>query len=276
MSIPYKNITIVGLGLMGGAFAKALSTNDVSVFGVNRSEKAVNFAKDKGWIYDGSASVSDSPKDADLVLLCGATWTLPSVIEEVCAHVGDSCSIMDISSVKKGVLEAFEKIKSKQTLLSCHPMVGSEKSGIEYSDTLDFSGKTCLMIEDYSTLDTGKLMLQLGFIVDTIKASKHDELLAVSSHFPYLIACLASKSLQNKNLSADTLMSIIGSGFLSTSRVSESPVHWGVDMCSENKHEIKLLLTNLKKDISSLESALDSEEELTSFLDSIQKFRSSL
>ena len=59
MSFPYQHITIIGLGLMGGAFAKALSAIDgVTVFGVTRSEKAIDFAKEKGWISDGSTLIS--------------------------------------------------------------------------------------------------------------------------------------------------------------------------------------------------------------------------
>jgi prephenate dehydrogenase len=283
MSSCYKHITIIGLGLMGGAFAKALSElKNTTLFGINRSEGAISFAKDKGWIKAGSTKITDIPSETDLVLLCGPTFTLPEVIKEVYEHVDDTTTIMDISSVKKGVIETFEFLKENETrstyptLLSCHPMVGSEKSGIENAHELEFLEKSCLMIEDYSNDDAEKLMIDIGFTCSTVKSAKHDELLAASSHFPYLMACLTSKALQDKALSTETVNAIIGSGFLDTTRISSSETGWGKDMCKDNKAELLTLLSNLKANIGELETAIETDSGLSDFLDSIQRFRATL
>lgn len=275
--ISYKQITIIGLGLMGGAFAKALSVQtSARIVAVDQSQESINYAKQKKWIYDGFTTISDSPKVTDLIVLATPVSTLPNILQAIDGHYENEPQILDISSVKANVINYINHSDLKNRFISCHPMVGSEKGGIITSDQLNFENKTCLLLEEYYCKKIDDLLKKLGFECIIIKAQNHDKYLAVSSHFPYLMACLTSRLLERQGYEHEINQAIVGSGFLDTTRISQSEIHWGLDVCLENKNSLKELLNMLKEEITNLEDAIESSEKLKTLLSTIKAFRSNL
>lgn len=275
--ISYKQITIIGLGLMGGAFAKALSVKtSARIVAVDQSQESINYAKQKKWIYDGFTTISNSPKVTDLIVLATPVSTLPNILQAIDGHYENAPQILDISSVKANVINYINSSNLKDSFISCHPMVGSEKGGILAADQLNFENKTCLLLEEYYCEKVDDLLKKLGFECIIIKAQNHDKYLAVSSHFPYLMACLTSRLLERQGYEHEINQAIVGSGFLDTTRISQSEIHWGLDVCLENKNSLKELLNMLKEEITNLEDAIESSEKLKTLLSTIKAFRSNL
>ena len=64
-----RNVLIVGLGLMGGAYAYRLSKKGYNVYGCDINEKAITYAKEKGYIIDGGTKPDDYIKKSDIIVL---------------------------------------------------------------------------------------------------------------------------------------------------------------------------------------------------------------
>ncbi len=189
------NIVVVGLGIIGGSMAKALTEyTDCHVIGINRSEETLQKALECGAIHE--IGTTNSLKQADMIIL----GTYPEVAVEFVrknAHkIPHHCIVTDTSGIKSKICPALSALAKEYgfTFVGCHPMAGKEKNGFDVSEATLFRNASCIILPcdaPQSAVDTvSALMSQLGFarIVYTTP-EEHDRMISFTSQLPHVIAC---------------------------------------------------------------------------------------
>ena len=141
-------LCIVGLGLLGGSYAAALSRQGYHVTGIARRQESVDYAVAHGMTEKGSASVDEALlADADLIVFSLYPHVFIDWIHEHGDKLRPGTVITDVTGVKGCVVYEIQKSLPKGVeFIAAHPMAGRESSGIEYSDDRIFRGANYIVV----------------------------------------------------------------------------------------------------------------------------------
>ena len=186
-----KQIAIVGVGFMGGCLAAAIKHFSVCdrVIGVEADKNYSEYIIDSGLVDE---LVSEIPADTDIVLIA-----LPNqyIADWVCRLASHTAVVIDIGSVKVGILDQVESILGflPENYVPCHPIAGAEKTGPTEAYPELFEKRSVAVIR-HDALLSDKLELalefwsKLGAFAVALSAEEHDRILAKTSHLPHLLA----------------------------------------------------------------------------------------
>lgn len=255
------NVSIVGLGLIGGSLAKTIKKHtDDFVIGFNRNKTVCDFALECGAI-DKIGEVSDL-KNSDLTILC----IYPdATVEYIKEHINDfkkGSLVIDTCGVKEKICNPLYSMDLPFTFIGAHPMAGREVGGFENSlDNLYDSASFIFTPkdEDCKELDFLKeYAKKIGFGRTAVTTAKeHDRIIAFTSQIAHVLACayvLSPNSMKHFGFSAGS--------FKDVSRVAKiNEILW-TELFIDNKvalcEEIENLIGNLNKFKSAIE---DSDEQ---------------
>jgi prephenate dehydrogenase len=242
-SLAQAQVTVVGLGLMGGSLAGALRGQCRAVVGVARRAETASAALARGLVDQATTDLPSAVARADIVVLATPVRTILRQLPEIGPLLPDGCLLMDLGSTKAEIVAAMADLPPHVQPLGGHPMCGKETSGIEVADPLLYRDRTFIL----SPLPrTGAAMLSLGEALVravganplVIEAGRQDYLVAALSHLPYLLAC-ALVGTADATVSADPLTwKIVAGGFRDTSRVAGSDVTMMADILLTNRREV--------------------------------------
>jgi len=237
------NLTVVGLGLMGGSFAGALRGQCKTVVGVDRHPDVVQQALERGFIDEGTTDLAAGVRAADVVVLATPVRSIINLVQSISPHLAEGCVLMDLGSTKADILQAMEALPAYIQPLGGHPMCGKEISGITAADAELYRDRTFILSPlsrtSADTLELGKALARAaGAVPLVVDGNRQDFLVGTLSHLPYLLAC-AMVSTADKTTSADPLAwKIVAGGYRDTSRVAGSDVTMMVDILLTNRDEV--------------------------------------
>ncbi|MGB5823569.1 MAG: prephenate dehydrogenase/arogenate dehydrogenase family protein, partial [Proteocatella sp.] len=136
MDISDFNITIVGLGLLGGSMAMALKElKPRNLWAVDNDESAIEFAEKSSIISKGYINSKIPLEDSDIVIICLYPNQIVKYIKGNMNFFKKGAIITDIAGIKSGIVKEINDIKGKNfEFISGHPMAGNEHKGIRYSN----------------------------------------------------------------------------------------------------------------------------------------------
>ena len=194
-------ITVVGLGVVGGSFVKALKGLGHQVYGIDIDENTLQKAKDEGYIIEGYQDGKEIILQTDLTIIC----LYPSLVLDFIKNnkFKKGSIITDAVGVKSYFLqEAMNIIDPDVEFVSGHPMAGREKRGFEYASKEVFKNANYILIEHpanskESIVFMEKFVGTLGFkSVKIMSPQAHDEIISFTSQLPHAIAvALIKKAL---------------------------------------------------------------------------------
>lgn len=193
-------VGIVGLGLIGGSFAKAYHEAGWKVLAHNRSRSVLDFAKISGAVDD--ELTKENIAQCDLVLVTVYPAAAVSYIEEMAAHIGKKPIVIDCCGTKRIVCEACFPIAEKYgfTYLGGHPMAGNQYSGFKYADADLYRGAPMVIVPpDFNNIvllsKVKELLAPAGFEqISVTTAEKHDEMIAFTSQMAHVVSNAYIKS----------------------------------------------------------------------------------
>lgn len=197
-----NKILIIGLGLIGGSFAKAIkkSLPDVKISGFDVDIDTIELAKNDKIIED-YYSLEDSLEDFDLVVVASPLETYEEIFEQISQNDFTKTIIIDLGSVKEFIKADLPR-DLKDHFVACHPIAGSDKDGYENSDADLFQNKKFIICQDKDSKNAkiiSDLVKKIGANVEFIDAETHDEIYALVSHLPQFLSFL-TKEYSPKNL----------------------------------------------------------------------------
>lgn len=249
MQQPFKHLTVVGLGLIGGSFAKAArkAFPNLHIEAVDTDSKVIEKAISDGTIDNGYALLPTEFKEGHLIVLaCHISGCLETL--EILAPLVQSKNIIvtDISSCKRAVCELGEKVLPEQ-FIGGHPMAGRAHSGYEYALDELFDGKLFIMCPPNKLHSSPQLNMLTQFITELHMATKimdpvtHDRVVAHVSHFPQLYALLVTNLLHDTAHGQDMLQ-CHGGALADQLRLAASPHSMWGEVFKYNKDNLQEVL----------------------------------
>ncbi len=187
---------IVGLGLLGGSYAKALKKQGFPVEAVTRSQSTIDYALEQG-IIDGGAAFPDPEiiGRADFVVLAMYPQTLLDWVKEHQRYFKPGALITDVTGVKTCVVEPVQQmLRQDVEFIAAHPMAGRETLGVRNADDSIFRGANYIVTPtEKNTTQAIEACEELGRVLGFARVSrltpeKHDEMIGFVSQLTHAIA----------------------------------------------------------------------------------------
>lgn len=236
------NITIVGLGLVGGSFAKALKPlKPKNVWGVDIDRATLDKGVELSIIDRGYLKPKEALKNADIVIICLYPTLVKDFIIDNRDYFKKGAIITDVTGVKKTLVEDINSILPENVdFVFGHPMAGREKKGIEYSSAEVFKGANYIIIPNprnkAESIEIVKWLAEnIGFknIIE-ISPQKHDEVIAFTSQLPHVLAVALVNS---DDLNIDT-GSVVGDSYRELTRIAQINSELWTELFIENKENL--------------------------------------
>jgi prephenate dehydrogenase len=190
------NILIVGLGLLGGSYAMALTKKGYRVSALTRSQSSIDYALEQGIIAEGKTGVDpEMIAKADLIVFSIYPRVLIEWMEENHDLIKPGTIITDVTGVKGyTVYRVQELLPDGAEFISAHPMAGRECLGVQNATDEIFKNANYLVVPTESNTEEAitlceELGRELGFArISRISPEKHDEMIAFLSQLTHAIA----------------------------------------------------------------------------------------
>ncbi len=245
-------VGIVGLGLIGGSFAKAYSAAGHTVLGLDTDNSTLSFARLSGAV--AQELDKNNISGCDLVLICVYPQAAVDFMREMGPYIGKKPVVIDCCGTKRSVTEPGMALAREYgfTYLGGHPMAGTQYSGFKYSRSNLFQGAPMVIVppnrDDIRLLVRVKELLEpAGFgSISVTTAEKHDEMIAFTSQLAHVVSSAYIKSptaLQHQGFSAGSYRDMTRVAWL-------NPVMWS-ELFLDNRdnliHELDILIGHLNE-----------------------------
>lgn len=255
----FKKVVIIGTGLIGGSLGLALKKQGLAgqVIGLSRHLKNARLAKEIGAIDDIGSSLK-VVADADLVILATPVDTIINFALRIERKIKKDCIVIDVGSTKESIVSKVNTLIPN--FLGCHPLAGSEKKGIVNLQDNIFKGSICIITPtirtSQHTLNKVKLFWEkLGANVVILSAKKHDQVVALTSHLPHLIAFSLINSIPAK------FLGLSSSGLRDTTRISSSDPNLWSEIFLSNRLNLLTALSIFQSKLTAFQLALKSKNK---------------
>ena len=189
-------ILIIGLGVIGGGYAAALTEKGYTIGCITKEQKDIDYALSRGMIKFGTTEVDPAiVGEADLVIFALYPTVFIEWIEKYQRYFKPGALITDVTGVKGSVVGTVQTmLREDVEFISAHPMAGRERSGVEYSDPAVFKGANYIVTPtERNTEGAIEVCKELGKIlgfarISVLSPEKHDEMIAFLSQLTHCIA----------------------------------------------------------------------------------------
>ena len=190
------DILIVGLGLIGGSYAKALTEKGYTVRAITKEQKDIDYAIKNGFLTEGTVDdIEGFIEKSDLIILSLYPHTLLEWVNKYGKFIRPDTLVTDVTGVKEHIIIEVQKaLPENVEFIAAHPMAGRERSGVEHSDNSVFKGANYIIVPNSKNSEHSKkvcedLGKELGFEnISYLNAEKHDEMIAFLSQLTHCIA----------------------------------------------------------------------------------------
>ena len=191
-----KKILIVGLGLLGGSYAKVLKRFGFHISAITKEQSSIDYAIKENIIDEGSTQIDKKIiGEADLVIFALYPHTFVEWIEQNQQFLKSGALITDVTGVKRNIVYKIQDIlRSDVEFIAAHPMAGREVSGVENSTDKLFIGANYIVTPtSKNTQEAIQTCMELGRLlgfsnVTTLTPEEHDEMIGFLSQLTHCIA----------------------------------------------------------------------------------------
>jgi prephenate dehydrogenase len=274
--MPFKQVTIIGTGLIGGSLGLALKKRRlaVRVVGCDRAP-VLEKAEQCGAIDAGTANPADAVRGSDLVVLATPVIPILDLIGRLGPALPAKTLVTDVGSTKVEIVQRAAKSFGRhagQRFLAGHPMAGKEHAGVEFADADLFENAAWLFTplpgQNVHAGLCGEFIHcaeKMGAKIAVLDPADHDRFCAWISHLPQMISTALAAALVDE-FGADTpVLDIGGRALREMTRISGSPYSMWRDIAITNKQNVADALQKLEQRLAHIRENLDSRELAAEF-----------
>lgn len=279
-----KNITLIGVGLIGGSFVLDLKHKGLAaeVRGIDPDGGNLNRALERKVIDRAFEQVcAEALAGADVVVMAVPVAALPKVCAEVSPLLEKHTVVTDVGSTKQSALEAFRQHLPQHLprCIAAHPIAGSDRSGALAAQFGLFQGKKLIVCPHGKEDSDGLVLVEslwraAGAETVRMAAAEHDAVFAAVSHLPHLLAYAYVNQIA-AHPDGQTYLDFAASGFRDFTRIAAShPAIWA-DICMANRHSLLALLNGQQQQLAALTAMLEAGDaaELYRYFDRAKQAR---
>ncbi len=275
-----KQVTVIGLGLLGGSIASGVLRCFSSVKVVGYTHRPATRAKAKQLAVANEVvdSLKQSVTKADIVILATPISTFENIFNEISDALPSGCIVTDVGSTK--VLPhrwAAKKLPDRVHFVGSHPIVGSEQRGVDFARDDLCDQAVCILTTTQNTNQQAVQKLErfwskLGCLVRFMKPAEHDRIFANVSHVPHITAAALTNATGSKELK------FAGKGFMDTSRIASGPANIWADVLLTNINNTSKGIDKVITELLKLKRAINSKnrEQIEKLLETARKKRAAL
>ena len=261
----FKNVTVLGTGLMGGSLALAVRAQGAHVSGWDLPEVLAR-AKQAGAIDQGTGDLAAAVSGADLVYIALPVGAALEVLKTVAIHTKPQALVTDACSTKRVICDAAAKhFDQGARFVGGHPMAGREAGGMANASADLFRGAKYVLTVPQGDADVrvqnfAALLRSLGAEPVWMDAETHDWAAGIVSHLPQLTAVALASVVSDETDEIGLPLSLAGPGLRDMLRLAGSPYDVWRDICHTNDENIRRAIDRLITALDHLRHHLKSRE----------------
>ena len=234
-------ILIVGLGLIGGSYAEALTREGFEVGAVTRSKDSIDYALSKGMIASGVTEVTRGYVSRfDIIVFALYPHVFLSWLEKYQDFIKPGALLTDVTGVKRAVVYGVqEMLRPDLEFVGAHPMAGRELYGVRNADSSVFKGANYIVTPTGANTEAAvQKVEELGRImgfghVCRLSPERHDEMIGFLSQLTHCIAVALMNSKESSHLAEFT-----GDSFRDLTRIARINDGMWSELFMLNKDEL--------------------------------------
>jgi cyclohexadieny/prephenate dehydrogenase len=267
MSVVFDTIAIIGTGLIGGSISHAARAKGAArrVVVWDQDAAALRRAGEIG-LGEVALSLEAAVAEADAVFLCIPVGAVGTVAAACAPAMKPGAILTDVGSVKGTVAQAFRAIgRGDVHMIPGHPIAGTERSGPDAGFASLFEERWFILTPEQglgaeyaAAVDRlAAFWTQLGSKVERMDATRHDTVLAVTSHIPHLIAYnIVATAHDMESVTEGEVVKFSAAGFRDFTRIAASdPTMWR-DVFLHNREAVLDVLGRFDDDLTALRKAI--------------------
>jgi cyclohexadieny/prephenate dehydrogenase len=265
MSVIFDRVAIIGIGLIGSSFARGLKlkglAREIAIH--DASTDAMREAKELELGHHYCASAGEAVANADLVVLAVPLGAYADLAPMVAPNLKKGAILSDVGSVKQAVIRDLgPTLPEGVHFIPGHPLAGTEHSGPKSGFAELFHGRWCVLTPPPGTDEAAiarlkALWVGLGSQVEIMAAGHHDQVLAITSHLPHLIAyTIVDTATFLEDETKQEVIKFSATGFRDFTRIAASdPIMWR-DIFLNNREAVLEMLGRFTEDLTALQRAI--------------------
>lgn len=262
-----QKIAIVGLGVIGGSFAKAFKASDSSnyyVMGIDSDQDAIDKAVLSGVIAQGETVNKTILQQADIVIIALYPEMIKTFIQNHHDEFKEGAIVTETTGVKQSVINSILPILPPQIdFIFGHPMAGRESKGFDYSDHTAFIGANYVITpvkeNQRESIDIYiSLLKKIGFQrITEVTPLVHDELIAFTSQLCHVIAT----ALINSDDPDRNTIQFIGDSYRDITRIAKINENLWSELMLSNKDALLKVIGDFESQVTQLKEAVISNDK---------------
>ena len=256
-------IGIIGLGLMGGSFSKALqeSSHEYHFIGLDHNKNHCEEAMVLGLVDEIVYSL-DEIKSCDVIILTIPVDGIIAITKKL-KDLDSKCTIIDFGSTKKKISEAIPE-DIRKNFVTAHPMTGTEKFGPSAAVKELYTDKVVVLCDieksgDHQQEVAKKLFSDIKMKLAFMGAQEHDRHAAFISHMPHVLSYSLANSVMQQE-AAYSIVALAGGGFRDMSRIAKSSPNMWEDIFRQNKTNLLEAMYAFQSELKKCERMIENEE----------------
>jgi prephenate dehydrogenase len=239
-------VAVVGLGLIGGSLARALTRAGYTVVGVDRP-RVLRLARRAHAVARTAATVERAAADADVVVLAASPATNLRLLRRV-ARAAPFALVTDVGSVKVPIARVATSLGLR--FVGGHPLAGNEGSGFTASDAGLFRGRAWVLTPVAAAASdvarVRRLVKAVGARPRTLTPAQHDRAVAFLSHVPQILAWALRDAARGDRVAARQA-GIAGPAYRDMTRLARSPRSMWREILAQNRREVTRALAAVRR-----------------------------
>ncbi len=263
-----QQLTIIGVGLIGGSLARALRAAGAvgEVVGCGRDEQHLARARELGVIDRYTTDPAEAVRGAQVVLLAVPVGAMESVMRAIAPALPAEAVLTDAGSTKGSVIEAARRAFGglPANFVPGHPIAGTENSGVEASFAELYGGRRVILTPTGASRPEAvarvrAMWVAAGAEVTEMDPAHHDRVLAATSHLPHLLAFSLVDTLAKMD-EKEEIFAYAAGGFRDFTRIASSDPQMWRDICVHNEPALLAMLDRFEADLRNLREAIASDD----------------
>ena len=258
-----KKICIVGLGLLGGSYAKALKRFGFHISAITKEQSSIDYALRENIIDEGTTEIDENIiGQADLVIFALYPHVFVEWIEQNQSLLKSGALITDVTGVKGSVVYKIQNmLRDDVEFIAAHPMAGREVSGVENSTEKMFVGANYIVTPtDRNTPEAIRICTELGRLlgfsnVAVLSPEEHDEMIGFLSQLTHCIAITLMTCNDKENMEKYT-----GDSFRDLTRIARINDQMWSELFVANKHVLLDQMDMFTNQFAKLRTMLENED----------------
>lgn len=264
------NITIVGLGVIGGSYALSLKETNHSVFGIDINEQSLVKAKKAGVIKKGAIINTDNSKkiieNTDILVLCIYPENIINFIKESKEYFKKGTILTDVTGIKTIFVDKIMQLLPEYVdFVFSHPMAGREKKGFEYASAQVFQNANFLITPTKKNKEKNIQMIeslakQMGFsTIKRVDYKKHDDIVSFVSQLPHVL----SVALVNSECLNVDIKDFTGDSYREFTRIANINEELWSQLFLGNKENLINKIENFQEELEAIKLSLYNDDKDT-------------